>query len=75
MHLRSSIQGSLFLACFLFCLGLFFDRGGKQNHQGSSCGYQLRSRKTAFTLSFLLGNWGAGMLYLGLIGMGVTKVR
>lgn len=42
--------------------------------RGNDCSYALRSRRTAFTLSFLLGNWGAGRLYMGLIGTGVLKL-
>ncbi len=43
--------------------------------RGPDCSYPLRSRRTAFILSFLLGTWGAGRLYLGLIGMGIVQVR
>lgn len=41
---------------------------------GPGCTYPLRSRRTAFILSFLLGTWGAGSLYLGLIGTGVMQL-
>ena len=41
---------------------------------GFDCSYALRSRRTAFILSFLLGTWGAGQLYLGLIGTGVLQL-
>jgi hypothetical protein len=43
-------------------------------YQGPDCSYTLRSRKTAFVLSFLLGTWGAGRLYLGLIGTGILQL-
>lgn len=42
--------------------------------RGADCSYELRSRHTAFVLSFLLGTWGAGQLYLGLIGTGVLEL-
>merc|ERR1711991_25362 len=45
-----------------------------QGYRGPDCSYALRSRRTAFILSFLLGNWGAGELYLGLIGVGVLQL-
>lgn len=43
-------------------------------YASNDCSYALRSRHTAFTLSFLLGNWGAGLLYLGLVGAGLVKL-
>merc|ERR1712093_826399 len=41
---------------------------------GETCQYEQKSLKTAFLLSFLLGNIGADRLYLGYVGSGVAKL-
>jgi len=43
-------------------------------YMGETCNYEQKSLKTAFCLSFLLGNLGADRLYLGYVGSGVTKL-
>ena len=43
-------------------------------YRGPDCSYALRSRRTAFLLSFLIGTVGAGRLYLGLIGTAVLQL-
>jgi hypothetical protein len=45
-----------------------------QQYRGVDCSYTLKSRRTAFLLSFLIGTWGAGRLYLGWIGMGILQL-
>ncbi|ELR22372.1 TM2 domain containing protein [Acanthamoeba castellanii str. Neff] len=41
---------------------------------GETCQHEQKSLKTAFLLSFLLGNIGADRLYLGYVGSGVAKL-
>ena len=43
-------------------------------YHGPSCAQSLKSRKTAFLLSFLLGTTGAGRLYLGLVGTAILQL-